>query len=155
LTGYRNAKNENTIMIPADGQFDINELSKYKNFSQNTYLSFYREEMDEYSAFRRTITGMNRFFNKYFLNLEIKDVNWVKAYKTSDLLSLNLQLKSSLVGSEICAKLNIKGIKAKEISSVYHKRKAGTAKGASYKNLVNALKELIKLTLVIRKYNQK
>jgi hypothetical protein len=58
------------------------------------------------------------------------------------------------VGSEICAKLRIKGIKAKEISSVYHKRKSGTSKGASYKNLAKALRELIKLTLVIRKYNK-
>lgn len=154
LSGYKNACKENAIMIPGDGQFDINELKEYKNFSENTFLSFYRSEMRNYTPFRKVVTRLNKFFNKYFLNLSIKDVNWVKAYKTKDLKSLDLQLESSLVGSEICAKLNLKGYKAIEILSVYHRRIAGTAMGASAKNLTNALQELVKLAVVIRKFKK-
>lgn len=154
LSGYKNAEKENVMMIPADGQFDIDELSGNKNFSVNTYLSFYRKELKDYTLFRKVVTGMNRTFNKYFLNLGIKDVNWVKAYKTSELKSLNLKLESSLLGSEICAKLNVKGTRAIEIPSVYHKRSAGTAKGASFKNLIKALNELLKLTFAIRQFRK-
>ena len=108
--------------------------------------------MKEYTLFRKIITGLNKLYNKYFLGLEIMDVNWVKAYKTNELNELDLQLESSLVGSEICAKLNIKGVKAIEIPSVYHTRKAGIAKGASFSNLIKAFGELTKLAFVIRKY---
>lgn len=154
LSGYKNAVKENVIMIPGDGQFDITELSDYKNFPENTFLSFYRGDMSNYTLFRKTVSNMNMIFNKYFLSLSIKDVNWVKSYKTKDLKSLNLQLESSLVGSEICAKLNLKGIKATEILSEYHKRIAGKANGASAKNLIKAFRELIKLVTVIRKYKE-
>ncbi|MBK8551329.1 MAG: glycosyltransferase family 2 protein [Ignavibacteria bacterium] len=154
LSGYKNAEKENVMMIPADGQFDIDELSENKNFSVNTYLSFYRKELKDYTFFRKVVTGMNRTFNKYLLNLGIKDVNWVKAYKTSELKSLDLKLESSLLGSEICAKLNVKGTGATEIPSVYHKRSAGTAKGASFKNLIKAVTELLKLTFVIRQFRK-
>jgi glycosyltransferase involved in cell wall biosynthesis len=154
LSGYNKAVKENLIAIPADGQFDINELKPFLNFPENKFISFYRQELKEYSAYRKIISFLNKCFNRFFLDLNIKDVNWVKAYKTKDLKTFDLELKSSLIASEICGKLIIKNLKPIETSSVYHSRKAGVARGASLSNLLDAVKELSKLVYIIRKFKK-
>ncbi|MGH2575449.1 MAG: glycosyltransferase family 2 protein [Ignavibacteria bacterium] len=154
VTGYNNARCENIVAVPADGQFDISELQPYVNFAQKSFISYYREEVLNYSPYRNVVTFTNKLFNKIFLNLRIKDINWVKAYKSKELRSLDLKLNSSLIGSEICAKLVIKGCDAIEAPSVYHQRIAGKARGASLKTLSHAVKELLKLVLIIRTFKK-
>lgn len=154
LNGYYAALKENAVAIPADGQFDITELKNNVNFPDNSYLSFYRELKKNYSSFRNFISSLNGFINREFLYLNIRDVNWVKAYKSSDLKSIGLKIRSSLVCSEICAKLNLKGYSAKEIQSVYHERTAGNSKGASFKTLKSAVRDIIRLITEIRKFKK-
>lgn len=154
LTGYKNAEKENVLAIPGDGQFDINELNDHRNFPEKTFLSFYREELPEYSLFRKTVTKSYGFFNKIFLKLNVKDINWVKAFKTKDLKNLDLQLESSLVSSEICAKLCAQGFKSIEILSVYHQRQGGIPRGASMKTLSQAFIELLTLVKVVSVYKK-
>lgn len=154
LSGYNSAKKENTVAIPADGQFDITELKDNINFPDNSYLSFHRELKKSYSSYRNFLSGINRFINRKFLFLNIRDVNWVKAYKSADLKILELKIGSSLVCSEICAKLNLKGYSVREIFSVYHERTAGKSKGASFKTLKSAVKDIIKLIIEIRSFKK-
>lgn len=155
ISGYFNARYENLAAVPADGQFDINELKPFINIPDKSFVSFYREQIPQYSAYRNFLTFTNKFFNRYFLGLNIKDVNWVKAYKTKDLKALDLKLRSSLVGSEICAKLIAKGWNAIESPSIYYQRTGGKPRGGSSKVLVLAISELLKLLFIIRKFKNK
>lgn len=154
VSGYTNAQCENVIAVPADGQFDINELKPNINIPEKAFVSFYREQVENYSLFRNLVTVTNKFFNRFFLNLNVKDVNWVKAYKTADLKSIDLKLHSSLIGSEICAKLQVMGYRAIEAPSVYHARIAGKARGASLKTVSHAVKELLKLVFIIKRFQE-
>ena len=88
------------------------------------------------------LTVLNNIFNKYFLGIHLKDVNWIKVYSGEQLLNLNLQLNSSLIESEICAKLMKSGYQAIEISSEYHPRVGGASKGGSWKTVRKALNEM-------------
>jgi len=154
MTGYANAKNENVVAVPGDGQFDINELEPFINFPEKTFISFYRKELRNYSRYRKIITEANKLFNKYLLSLDLKDVNWVKAYKTKDLKEIDLKLESSLIGSEICAKLAMKKYSIIESVSVYHNRLGGKSRGASLKTLSQAAKDLIKLIFIIKMFKK-
>lgn len=154
LTGYKNASNENVVAIPGDGQFDISELKPYINFPEKSFVSFYRKELNHYSSYRKLITKTNRQFNKNLLSLNIKDVNWVKAYKSKDLEKIDLKLDSSLIGSEICSKLAVKKFSVIETESVYHKRMGGKSRGASLKTLSQAVSDIVKLSFVIRKFRK-
>ncbi|HMS66451.1 MAG TPA: glycosyltransferase family 2 protein [Ignavibacteria bacterium] len=154
LSGYNNARHENLAAIPADGQFDINELTPFINFPEKHFVSFYRKEMNEYSLYRKIVTFLNKSFNQYLLNLNVKDINWVKAYKNNELKEIELELQSSLVASEICAKFYIKGYKSLEALSVYHDRTAGIARGASFKTISKAMMDLSKLFVIVRKFNK-
>ncbi len=148
-SGYFNAQYENITAVPADGQFDVNELIPFFNIDLNTFISFYRKENTIYSLQRNILSYFNKKVNSIFMGIDLRDVNWVKIYKREAIVNLDLRLKSSLIESEICSKLLIRKNRAIETISVYHQRKSGVSKGASTKVVVQALKETIKLIFVI------
>lgn len=152
ISGYQNAQYENVCAIPADGQFEVQELYAFASFNINEVISFYRPEKTGYELYRRVLTWLNSFLNKTLLGLQLKDVNWVKVYKNEQLQSLQLKLKSSLLESEICAKLKHKGIVFKEYPSAYLPRESGTPKGGSWRTLLAAAQEFLKLVYSVNKF---
>jgi len=141
-TGYDAAKLENVMMVPGDGQFDMSLLQKYPQISGNQVLCFFRENVEVYSLLRRTLSTGNRLFNKLILRLNVRDINWVKAYKRVELKKLDLELRSSLVESEICAKFKILGFEFLEVPSQYLPRVQGISKGNSKSIVTKAVGDM-------------
>jgi len=81
-------KSQNVVAVPADGQFDLEELIPYKNFKDNQVIAFYRDRKTSYSFFRNSLSFLNRAINSIFLRLKLHDVNWVKVYKLKSLTAL-------------------------------------------------------------------
>ncbi len=152
---YFNAEKENLVFVPGDGQFDVQELIPYKEFDSNNYICFYRQENQSYSLFRNTLSFVNKIFNKVLLGLELKDVNWVKAYKTSIIQNLDLKIHSSAIESEICAKLNKLKLDPIQVKSNYLPRTYGVSKGASLTNMIRVGKELSTLFFIVSKFKVK
>jgi len=151
--GYLASKNENLTAIPADGQFNVRELVPYMNIDENTFVSFYRLENVQYTTFRNFLSFLNKGVNKILNGMALKDVNWVKIYKTKAVQSFDLKLRSSLIESEICAKLLRSGYTANEVLSYYHPRVSGVSKGASFKIIRQALRETAKLIWVMQRFH--
>lgn len=154
-SGYWHARYENVCAFSGDGQFDVSELIPVALIPENKFVSFYRRDNSTYSTFRHLLSWANRKFNQAFLGLQLRDVNWVKIYKLDKLRKLDLQLHSSLIESEICAKLLITGSSVREIASVYHQRQAGTSKGASWKIIFQATTETYKLVRAVKAFRQR
>ncbi len=150
---YFNGKMENIAFLPGDGQFDVLELLPFQNFDRQQYISFYRTENQSYSLFRNVISYLNKSYNRYFLGLDLRDVNWVKVYKRAMLTTLELQASSSIIESEICAKLNKLGHQAIQVKSKYIKRVYGSSKGASFKNILAVSQEMFGLFKIVRAFN--
>ncbi len=148
-TGYFNVKNENICAVPADGQFDLTELYPFAHLDQNSFVSFFRKENTSYSLFRNALSKVNKLVNQFLNGFSLKDVNWVKIYKRSAILSLDLQIESSLVESEICAKLLKRNNKVLEIESKYLQRTSGQSKGSSMKIVIQAMKDTFYLSRVL------
>jgi glycosyltransferase involved in cell wall biosynthesis len=140
-TGYQNASKEYVCAIPGDGQFDINELSDIRDFSNNIFYSFYRPQTG-YNLYRSTLTWLNRFFNQHVLGIFLRDVNWIKVYRREQIEIVKPKLTSSLIESEICAKLFKLGATPIEIPSKYLERKHGISTGGSWRTLKKALADL-------------
>ena len=153
-TFYSSACNENVVYTPGDGQFDYEELFLVPSFKAGYYVSFYRIENTTYSLFRNILTLINKKINAVFLGLRLRDVNWVKIYKNDDLKTLNLEIRSSLVESEISAKLFFLGRKIIEIESKYLPRAYGQSKGASWAILKKAIFDTVLLIRVIGKFRR-
>lgn len=154
ISGYAAAQYEYVCAIPGDGQFDINELRQIQNFKNDSFYSFYRIET-EYNLYRKCLNLMNRVYNKALLGMDIKDVNWIKVYRRDQLNFVQIKLKSSIVESEICAKLMKAGCIPLQIESNYHKRISGTSKGGSWKTLNKVLREMVPLFFIILFFNKK
>jgi glycosyltransferase involved in cell wall biosynthesis len=151
-SGYNNASNKFVCAIPGDGQFDLDELLFIKEFPKNRFYSFYRK--DKYSNFyRKVLSNFNRMFNIYFLNIVMNDVNWVKVYRLESLKQVEIVLNSSLIESEICAKLSRLNITPIELPSKYLDRRHGYPKGGNLKTLSKALIEILLLYYIIKKFD--
>lgn len=147
LSAHEAATKENLCVISGDGETNIDELIPYSVIEKNTFISFYRKENTTYNVKRNVLSYFNKVYNKVFLGINLKDVNWTKIYKTQDVKNLDLKLTSSLVESEICFKLLKKGNKVIEVPSQYLERMGGESKGANRKIVLQALSEMFKLFL--------
>ena len=78
----------------------------------------------------------------------------MKIYKNEYLKNLNLQIRSSLIESEISAKLFFIGRKIIEIESKYLPRAYGQSKGASWAILKKAIFDTMLLIRVIGKFRR-
>lgn len=153
-SGYTTAACENVCVVPGDGQFRVKELLPFKNLKSGEFVSFYRKENLEYSFFRNVLSLVNRKINKWFFGIDIKDVNWVKIYKLAELKKLDLKLNSSLIESEICAKLILRGRRLIEQESMYLPRVGGVDKGDSLKIIWQAAVEMAKLFISVQLYKR-
>lgn len=154
ISGYKAANYENICAIPADGQFNVEELLPFKIIPDKTIISFYRNQKTRYTLFRKLLSFGNKLLNKYLLGIKVKDVNWVKVYKKDFFDSISPVLTSSLVESEICAKMLKTGFKIIEVESTYHPRLGGKSKGASLSTIRQAIRETFKLYVELRKSNE-
>jgi len=148
-TGYVQARYEYVCAVPSDGQFNPDELQAVKEFNSGYFFSFYREN-HEYSRYRKNLSLLNKLFNRFLLGIKLRDVNWIKVYRNDQLRKVNPQLNSSIIESEICAKLIKSGVKPIETLSVYHPRKSGMSKGGSWVTIAKAMKETWSLYRIVR-----
>ncbi len=140
-SGYNAAIKEYVCAIPGDGQFDVRELLNIKPFTIYSLYSYYRPKTN-YGIYRAMLSFLNRIFNKLLLGVEMKDINWVKVYRKDQLDFVDFQMKSSIVESEISAKLIKAGCKPIELPSVYHERNGGISTGGSWKTLSKVIIEM-------------
>lgn len=143
-SGYSYVNNEYVCAVPGDGQFDISLLKIIQPFDDRCFVSFYRIDKN-YNLYRQLLTNFNNLFNKLFLGISVKDINWIKVYKKSQILSIKILLESSLIESEITSKLLKSGCRVIELPSEYLPRKGGVSKGGSFQTLMKAIKELFLL----------
>ncbi len=152
---YNNARNENVGIIPGDGQFDVKEYLPFPEIADGHFISFYRKENTSYSLFRNILSLFNKKLNKVFIGMNLKDVNWTKILKKADLDQLELELTSSLVESEICAKLLFLGKKVIEVESKYLPRTYGQSRGASAGIVKKAILDTWQLVLIMNRFKKK
>lgn len=153
-TFYSNASKELVMMIPGDGQFDLNELKSVGEVPARTIVSFYRKVNTTYSLYRNVLSLFNKKLNEWLTGLNLKDVNWVKIYRLEDLRSVAIELRSSLLESEIVAKLTYLGVRVRELESKYLPRTHGVSKGSSWKIVRKALQDTVLLAGIMQRFRK-
>jgi glycosyltransferase involved in cell wall biosynthesis len=143
-TGYREAQLDYVCAVPGDGQFRITDLLQLSPFGPDRYVAYYRQDTG-YNSYRRTLTWLNRAFNQHVLGVFLRDVNWVKVYRREHLEMTRPELRSSLIETEITAKLAKCNVFPLEIPTTYLQRDYGSAKGGSWRTLRMAIAEMFKL----------
>lgn len=161
-TGWACAQMENVVAVPADGQFDVWELIKCPLVEKRQVISFYRNEFsyaiynNRLKAFYRDMLSWmnNHLINRWLLGLKIRDVNWVKVFKRETLRRIPIRTESPLVTSEVCAKLALLGYEFVELPSRYLARRAGTDHGASVRQVVQSVRDLVVLVKEVWRFKR-
>ena len=151
-TIYNQASGDLVVAVPGDGQFNTDELLAYPVLPIKTVFSYYRVENTSYNFFRNGLSWLNKTLNRILLGMELRDVNWILVFRREDLTDLDLRMKSSIVTSEICSKLRIRGWRFIEIKSRYLPRTAGKSRGASLRIIFKAASELARLFIVVTQF---
>ena len=143
--GYQMAQMENVCAVPGDAEFDINELRAFRNIPEKTVISFFRVRYTGYSVFRKLLTTINKWLNRFLFSFYLKDINWVKVYKKSSLKNLQLKSKSSYIESEIIYRLKNKRCKIIQSPSHYLPRQYGYSKSVTFSSLKSVCQDIIRL----------
>jgi dolichol-phosphate mannosyltransferase len=151
--GYDAAKGDLVCAVPGDGQFNVFELASIPDLQEHSFVSFYRIDK-RYNLYRKLLTIFNNLFNRFFLGIYLKDVNWIKVYTLEQLKFADYRLDSSLIESEISGKLLKSGCKAIEMPSEYQARLGGSPKGGSWKTLQKAITEMNVLAKLVGDFNK-
>ena len=144
ISGYTNAKGARVCGIPADGQFNSAEIIPFKDHVAGEVICFVRKDK-QYTFYRSLLSAFNNITNRMLLGLALQDVNWVKVYHSKDLSSIRPTLRSSLIESEMCAMLKVRGARFREVPSIYHARAAGETKGGSLRTVSLAAMDFARL----------
>lgn len=150
-TGYREAGHDYICAIPGDGQFRITDLLQLSPFDPDRFVAYYRHDTG-YNNYRRTLTWLNRAFNQHALGVFLRDVNWVKVYRREHLEMTRPELRSSLIETEITAKLAKCNVYPLEIPTTYLQRDYGSAKGGSWRTLRKAIAEIFSLWRLLSRF---
>jgi glycosyltransferase involved in cell wall biosynthesis len=144
-SGYKHATMEYICAIPADNQFAVEQLLNIHPFSNEEIISFYRVSNQVYSPYRNLLSKLNKWFNQIILRMDMKDVNWIKVYRKDQLDRINVELSTSIVESEICAKLHRLGCIPLEIPSTYENRVYGISTAGNFESLKKVITETFEL----------
>src|SRR6185295_17695768 len=134
---------------------DVKEIIPFACVTEKTFISFYRKENLTYSFFRNKLSYFNKILNKKLIGLDLKDINWALIIKRGGLENLDLEMKSTLIKSEICAKMQLLGYRPIEVESRYLPRIYGVSKGSSTKMISQALTDVWALHQSVRRFKRK
>lgn len=145
-TGYLNFEGDIVAAIPSDMQFNPMDLVKLAPLLE-TYdiVVTYRKNRTDFNFRRKLISFIDKCLARILFNLKLRDLHWVKLYKSSILSNISLSSRSSSVDTEILYKAMESGAKVVEVSLQDSPRVFGKAKGASIKNILGSIIDLLKL----------
>ena len=144
-TGLKHARYPWVMIIPADRQFNPQDIEKYLPYTDEADVVVgYRSDRDD-PLFRRMNTLLLRVLMAVLFGVTLRDVNWVKLMRRSMIQRFQIESKNIGVDAEVIVKAKHLGCRFREVRVQYLPRKAGQSKGDKLLNIAITLLELIRL----------
>lgn len=143
-TLFKNAKGELIFFIPADGQQDILEITNFLEAIKDCDIvcGYRKKRIDPF--YRRLNSQFWNFLVRVFFGLKIKDLNWVKMYRSEVFKNITLNSDGAFLDSEILVKAKKRGFRIKELSTNHFPRKFGKPSGNNPLVVLRAFKDFFK-----------
>jgi glycosyltransferase involved in cell wall biosynthesis len=150
--GYRLCQKQIVCGIPADGEFAIQCLREVPAALATTDIVCFFRTNRRGPLVRQFLTYSHRLLNRLFLGLNIRDVNWVKAYKRWVLDAVTTHSQSPLIETELLAHALRRGARIAELPSPFkmRERRGGAGLLGTLKNGFKMTVELVKFCLKFR-----
>lgn len=146
-TGLKHARYPWVMIIPADRQFDPQDIQKYLPYMDEADIIVgYRSDRGD-PLFRRMNTLLLRVVMAVLFGVTLRDVNWVKLMRKSMIQRFQIESKNIGVDAEVIVKAKHLGCRFREVRVQYLPRMAGQSKGDKLLNIAITLLELVRLFL--------
>lgn len=150
LTGYGAAQGELIVFMPADLQFDPNDLRLFAPYvDEADVVVCYRPTRHD-SLFRKALSRVDHVLVRLLFGLKVRDLNWVKVYKRWVIKDAHIRSRSPFIEKELLLRAKKLGAKITEVPAPHYPRAAGKSKGASLGHILGSSWDLVRLWWELR-----
>ena len=140
-TGLADARLTLATYVPADGQFDPNELPGFVAAAAGADIVVgYRTHRTGYGLVRKVQSALYVWLVNTCFGQKYRDVNWVHLWRVKTAAQLPLLSEGVFMQQELLTRAQAHGMTVVETPSEFHRRRGGVAKGnrpsAIWKTLV-------------------
>jgi len=149
-TGFVNSRHDYVTLVPADKQFDPNDLCKYLPLikSSDVVVGYRVNRADP--IHRRINTRVFRMVMKLLFGVNLRDINWVKLFRRHAIEGMDIFSDGIGIDAEVVVKARSRGCRFSEVEVGYLPRTTGVSTGDSP---VNVCKTVIDLLILWCKIN--
>lgn len=142
---YLNASLDWIVVVDADMQFDPYDLEKFFPHlpSHDVIISGREDRKDKLS--RKFITYVDKLLLKLLFSVSFYDLHWMKFIRTSFIDKATITGESPFVETDILVRAHRRGGRVKQFYLPHYPRTHGEAKGASLKNIVMSVRDMLSL----------
>jgi glycosyltransferase involved in cell wall biosynthesis len=145
ITGFGAARHEFVSLVPADGQFDADDLPRFAPLlaDADVVVGYRVQRADSWR--RRVNTRVFAWVMRLLFGVRLRDINWVKLFRRSVLDGLELESRGIGVDAEVVVKAMLRGCRFAELQVSYLPRQTGVSTGDKPVNVAITVWELLVL----------
>jgi len=143
-SGVSAAWGERIIYVPADGQFDPNELNRFMKAAELADIVIgARLERSDYTWFRMLSSNTFLWMVRIMFGTTFRDVNWVHLWHRKVFEQCNMKSEGVFLLEEIIVRATRNKFSFVEIESDYRPRQGGKATGGNPVTILKTIQEML------------
>jgi len=134
------------LQTDGDNQYDINDFKEMLKIIHNydCIITFRYKKI--YSSLRILISWVYNKFIQILFNSKFRDISTgLRLIKREAIQNIRLESSNAFVGAEIAIKLMLKGYQVGEMGISTYPREFGVSTIITFKNILNTIKDIIKI----------
>lgn len=145
VSGFDSARHEFVTLVPADGQFDPDDLHRFAPLlaDADVVVGYRVQRADPWR--RRVNTRVFAWVMRLLFGVRLRDINWVKLFRRSVIEGLHFESRGIGVDAEVVVKAMRRGCRFAELQVSYLPRKTGVSTGDKPVNVAITVWELLVL----------
>lgn len=144
ISGFADATKDWVFLMDSDRQFDIHELTKLaEKTDQADFILGYRAKRSDH-AIRLLNAKLFNLAIRILFGLHVRDIDCAfKLMRRSILQSLELESNGAFISSELLIKAKRRGARMAEVPVSHFERQYGNPTGANFRVILRAIKEVL------------
>jgi glycosyltransferase involved in cell wall biosynthesis len=146
--GLRAATAEFVAFTDADGQFDLEDLGRFRPLVDSADLiggwRLHRQD----ALMRSVVSGVFNTALRIALGLRVRDVDCaLKLMRRTVLDTVHLEMRSALINAELYLRAQRAGFRIVQVEVSHHPRQAGRRSGARPRAIARAIRDIVRLRI--------
>ncbi|MDP8223839.1 MAG: glycosyltransferase family 2 protein [Candidatus Lernaella stagnicola] len=144
-TGLEHAAKDLATYVPADGQFNPDELPEFVHAAANADIVIgFRTHREGYGVVRKMQSAVYVWLVNLVFRQRFRDVNWVHMWRMNTVGRLPVQSEGVFMQQELLVRARRRGLRIVEVPSQFHRRTGGLANGSRPTVILKTIADLLR-----------